>query len=409
MMKEIIHTARIRAKQSRVYRAFAEAKALREWLCDHAFTQPHGRGRYWMRWEEGHRVEGHYIHVMPGQKLVFTWRALGAPGQTTVRVSLKPLGAETELALIHSGFAVNAEWNRFRDQCQGRWETALENLKSVLETGIDLRKAQRPYLGIRWRVAPDARIQVTKVLGGHGAQTQGFQGGDVLLKIGEHLIHGYPALVRALEDCHVGEPVEVHVLRDEREEVINTCPGSVTRSERTMAPRNILAGVRDHQIQMQRRLRQLLRDISEEQAEVQPSAESWSIKDILAHLSVTERDLHHRLAQIVMRSWDDTPKGDPAMLPEALAAVRSQCETVTDLLARFEADQAESLAFLAHLRSEICDDKARYRRLAEVVDMWEHTCEHVQEIEAVLETVRAEMSQRQEALERVLAEKEEMP
>lgn len=39
-------------------------------------------------------------------------------------------------------------WEKMAETFRENWESSLENLKSVLETGIDLRIANRPMLGI---------------------------------------------------------------------------------------------------------------------------------------------------------------------------------------------------------------------------------------------------------------------
>mgnify|MGYP001195731505 CR=1 FL=1 len=82
-------------------------------------------------------------------------------------------------------------WAKKVDGFRGNWVESLENLKSVLETGIDLRIANRPMLGI---VPGDFTEEQAKAIGvpireglrldgvvdGMGAQKCGLQKDDVI-------------------------------------------------------------------------------------------------------------------------------------------------------------------------------------------------------------------------------------
>ena len=383
-MLEFKQDTQVRAPQALVFDSFSKATGLREWFCDRAFTQPHLRGRYWMRWDDGTRVEGQYMQVVEPEQLTFSWRSTDIPGQTMVRVALQRVEKQVQVSLVHSGFGAGPDWGDALERIGQIWDAGLENLKSVLESGIDLRHAHRPYLGIRWGLSHQEDIQVLQVLGGHGAQAEELRRGDIILRLAGQEIHGYRSMVDALEACDAGECIQVRVRRGDEEFKAQVTLGAIARSEKLVAPRNIAAGVRDRQIKMQRLLSDTLLGTTEEEASRRPSPDAWSVKEILAHLSVTERDLHHRLYQIVMRSWDDTPSGNPAMLPEALAAAMARTDTLSRLLDRFAQDQAETLAFFAALRPEVLANKARYRRLAETVDMSEHTRQHIQQIAETL-------------------------
>ena len=395
-MPQILQSTRVKASQKAAFSAFTMATGLREWLCDRAFTQPHAKGRYWMRWDDGARVEGQYLHVTAPESLSFTWRSAELPGQTTVRVTLETVEDQMEVKVAHVGFGAGSGWHECMADCRETWDAGLANLKSVLESGIDLRHAQRPYLGIRWGLADHCGIQVLEVIGGHGTDASGLEPGDAIQSIGTHEVSGYRTMVDALESCAAGERVNVQVARDGQEVVIPVVLGAVARSEKLLGPRNIVAGVRDHQIRTQRLLSDTLAGTTEEEASLRPAPDSWSVKETLAHLSAVERNLHHRLFQIIIRSWDDTPAGNPAMLPEALAAAMSRTDTLPKLLDRFAQDQTETLAIFQALRPEVYADRARYRRLAEAVDTSEHTRQHIEQIAATLSAVRKQRLERVE-------------
>ncbi len=396
-MVEIAQRTQISAPRPAVFAAFIDPKELRGWFCNHAYTKPQAKGRYWMRWDDGYRIEGHYVHVSAPEGLSFSLRSAQAPGQTMINVALRPAGErDTQVALTHTGFGSGPLWDAYREEYARRWEQALQNLKSVLETGVDLRGIRRPYLGIRWTM-DQGRLLISEVVGGNGSDPQALRPQDELLQLGDHPVEGYEALVDALADCVPGEPAQVRVLREGNECTVDVQLGSVAWQEDLLDPRSIIAQVRDRQRREQERLTSLLRGLTEREAGRRLDPNAWTIKEILAHLSVTERDLHHRLYQIAMRSWDDRPKGDPAMLPEALSAVIARTDTAPRLLDRFLQDQAETLAFFEALSPPMRQNRALCRRLAQAMDLSDHTREHVDEIARMLQAMRQPQALRQPA------------
>jgi len=52
------------------------------------------------------------------------------------------------VTVVHDKFGSGEEWERAITEAEKGWATGLENLKSTLETGADLRIAHRPFMGI---------------------------------------------------------------------------------------------------------------------------------------------------------------------------------------------------------------------------------------------------------------------
>ena len=67
---------------------------------------------------------------------------------SVVTASVRPKGAGTALVVTHTPSGGGAKWAKAVKEAQKGWETGLENLQSVLETGQDLRLTLRPMLGI---------------------------------------------------------------------------------------------------------------------------------------------------------------------------------------------------------------------------------------------------------------------
>jgi len=70
---------------------------------------------------------GEFLEVVPYERVVFTWGWLGnaeiPPGSSTVEISLKPVGDNTELTLVHTGLPSERDfvehttgWTHFLDR-----------------------------------------------------------------------------------------------------------------------------------------------------------------------------------------------------------------------------------------------------------------------------------------------------
>mgnify|MGYP001046024578 CR=1 FL=1 len=396
-MAEVIQQCEIGANPNLAFQFLTQASDLREWFCDRAYTKPQAKGRYWLRWHNGYKIEGHYIQVAGPTSLAFVWQAPDAPAQTAVSISLTPVEKGVRIKLVHSGFGSGPQWQSFSEQCTRRWSEGLANLRSVLETGIDLRQAQRACLGITWSQADGAGIRVLQVQEGYGAEAKELQPDDVIVAVGERRVSDYSSFVEALECCQPGSVTTLLVMRQGVEQSVTVRLGVAPKSEMVLDARSVLARVRNHQIRMQRLLSDTLSGTTEREAGLRPRPDAWSVKETLAHLSVAERCLHHQLVQMILRGWDDTSKGNAASLPEALASTMSRADTLPRLLDRFAQDQAETLALFGALRPSIVAQKARYRRLAEALDMSEHTLEHINQIAETLKAVREQLDARRQA------------
>ncbi len=211
---------RIEASPAAVFHAFTNATALREWLCDAAMVVPRKDGRLHLWWTSGYHATGDFTKVVPGERVSFTWQGKGEPAPTRVRVALRPDGDGTVVELAHKGIGGGKKWAGAAAAIQRGWETGLENLSSVLETGHDLRFTRRPMLGIlpdaltpeaaaRLGVPIDKGILLGGVVEGMGAAAAGLQQGDVIVRIGKGKTRDGAGLQAALQGHRAGDEVEV--------------------------------------------------------------------------------------------------------------------------------------------------------------------------------------------------------
>jgi uncharacterized protein YndB with AHSA1/START domain len=129
-----------RAAPQRVWRAWTQAEALKQWFApSDAFkvevievdVRVGGRYRIAMTAPDGevHDVSGVYREVVPDERLAFTWAWRTTPErESLVTVTLRPSGTGTALTLIHEQFFDDAARDRHR---QG-WTTFLKRLDAAV-------------------------------------------------------------------------------------------------------------------------------------------------------------------------------------------------------------------------------------------------------------------------------------
>ena len=178
-----------------IFEVLTQQGHLRDWFCDLAWSDPRPGGRCALHWGQGYHVEGRFLEVDPPRRAAIAWQGTGEPGETRVAVELEEREGRVSVRVVHSGFGPGSEWDAAVAQSERGWETGLENLQSTLETGIDLRLARQPFLGInldlltperaaREGIAAQWGIYVEGVVEGSGAQAAGIHPGDVIVSLG---------------------------------------------------------------------------------------------------------------------------------------------------------------------------------------------------------------------------------
>ncbi len=137
---------RLESDVTTIFRALTEPRQLERWFADRAIMRAERGSRYYFKWNgiEG-TWQGTITELIPGNRLEFTWQSPGREEETLVNIRLIPQGLETLVELTHSGFTTTDEMEKsIKD-----WVFYLENMKSVLEVGVDQRpnrKAKGPTL-----------------------------------------------------------------------------------------------------------------------------------------------------------------------------------------------------------------------------------------------------------------------
>jgi len=138
--REVDHQYFIRAQPQAVFQAISEDRWLTKWLCDRAEIEPKKGGLYLLGWKDGPTHQGTILEFVPGQRISFAWSWPGVELAGTVfSLTVEAQEGGSLLRLHHSGFPREERWTDLYGGAEWGWAYFAMNLKSVLESGRDLR------------------------------------------------------------------------------------------------------------------------------------------------------------------------------------------------------------------------------------------------------------------------------
>jgi uncharacterized protein YndB with AHSA1/START domain len=134
------HQYFIRSPTKEVFKAITESEWLVRWLCDSASIPRRKGGLYSVGWKDGPAHKGEVLDFVPGKRMTLAWSWEGVEVQgTEFKLSVEPKDDGTILKMEHTGFPREEKWTELYGGAEWGWTYFAMNLKSVLETGHDLR------------------------------------------------------------------------------------------------------------------------------------------------------------------------------------------------------------------------------------------------------------------------------
>lgn len=399
-MQTFKFTQTIEASAAAVYRAFTRSTALREWFCDAAQAEPRPGGRLYMWWVSGYYTSGEFRALTPDKKVVFTWHGRGEPAPTQVTVTVSAKGNATRVTLTHGEIGAGKAWAPIAAEFERGWKVALENLRSTLEAGPDLRIVSRPMVGIiggddltpelaaKLGVPVKTGLRLDGLVEGMGAQTAGLQKDDVIVKLGGKKVLGFQQLASALQGHRAGDVVPVVFYRGAEKKTLQMKLSARPLPEIPPTPQALAEVARPLYAETDAALTKCFEGATEEAAERRPLAGEWNAKEILAHLILGERGQRDFIADLAAgeERWYDGLGGN---IPAPMSALLAIFPTVPELLQELRRTEAEIVALLAALPPEFAARKSSYWRLGVVVPQATlHIHEHLGQLKAALEAAQ---------------------
>jgi uncharacterized protein YndB with AHSA1/START domain/uncharacterized damage-inducible protein DinB len=389
----------VMASVSKVYRAFTNSTALREWMGDYATMDARPGGRMYIWWQNGYYTSGEFISLEPNKKIVFTWLGRGEPHQTQVIVTFKPSHKGTLVRLTHRGLGSGKAWENTPDVFTAEWQSSLENLASVLGSGPDLRITHRPMLGIslsdfnleiakKLGVPVSTGIRLDGVIGGMGAQAAGLQKDDVLIEFAGQELLDFSSLSSAVHGKKAGDTIAVTYYRgaDKITTQLILSGRPIPSIPSSLADLSMEVGKAYTQAESD--MASFLADVSEQEAALKPSTDEWSIKEVIAHLIHSERGWQNVIAEIA-GGQEASYDGYGGNLDARNQATIKAFPTLAALDAEWKQLNTETVALLAYLPEEFFQRKGSYWRLAyQCLTVPTHILTHLEQMQAALQAAR---------------------
>ena len=388
---KIIITQTIAVQLSHVYQSIATKTGWFEWF-SHKGDGSVGKGKILQIYQEsGETATLLFTQFVPDQLVKFTQIDTETLATSQVEISLELVDGVVVVTLSHTGLE--------ESEVEGQrklWEKKLENMKSLLETGKDLRLWNRPFLGVmvdEWvtpEIAAERQLHteygmlLSSVFDGKGAQQAGLTKGDTIISLAGKSVKGFSELLEIFETVKAGEAVPVQYVRDDElnATVVTLSPYPVP--EVPANAQDLAERLEDFFRKVNHNLDQLLSTQTEPQTLYQPGAGEWNANEILAHLIASNIDIIEWIGTYIAGS-DLFPytSGTPSRIKAILAIY----PTMGDLLEAFHRTQKEMIAMVTELPAEIISRKASLARLAMHVsmDISKHIKDHLKQLDATLE------------------------
>jgi uncharacterized protein YndB with AHSA1/START domain len=350
---ELTFARAIDAPSEDVYYAFATAQGWRDWLCDSARFEARTGGSYQLAWANGWYAAGTVRELEKPEKVALKWVGKDDPGPTEVMVMLKSKGDGTQVELRHSGFGQGEDWENCMEEARKGWQEGLENLESIFSTGEDLRIVRRPMLGIASNIlnqetAEELGVPVTKgvridqALEGMGAKRAGLQSDDVIVEMCGQAIEGGADFTTALSGKQAGDVIPVVFYRGSEKMSVDMELSRRPIEEFPLDPAAMAKRFREIDEEIFKELSELLEGVSETEADFNPDPETWSVKETLAHLIVSEQLAQFGITELICDAQREFT-GEYDNVRAHFKAVLKVTPTIPELIDRLKASKEETV------------------------------------------------------------------
>jgi len=354
------------------YRAFTNSTFLREWLCDVATVDPHPRGRMYLWWRGDFYSSGHYLELEENKCVKFRWYSSIDPAPTEVNVTFTGKDGDVHIRMDHE-IPSDDSRQQVGETFRANWVESLENLKSVMETGVDLRISTRPMLGIALGdftteqatalgVPVRDGLRLDGLVAGMGAEKAGLQKDDVLVGMAGHPITSdFNSLTTAITGRKGGENVEVSFYRGPEKKTVTMELSKRPMPEVPFNPAELAKQARALYEPALSELEKCFEGFSDAQALKRPDPKEWSALEVVAHLIHNERFNLTFLAGLVDGIEPVYDGFGNNVTPYGEATVKAN-PSIQQMLAVLRQTVEEVLAFAESLPDEFVANKASYYR-----------------------------------------------
>jgi uncharacterized protein YndB with AHSA1/START domain len=385
---------------SAVYYALTNQAAITQWLCNNATVSAREGGAIFLNWNQpSYYVMGEFTRLETDKAIAFTWLGRGEPGQTMVEITLGKVDETTSLELAHKEIGSGEEWAETRRQIERGWTFSLENLKQVLETGLDRRVYDRPFLGIliadvvkeeeaqTWDPDLEGGIRISGTLENTGAEAIELQTQDVIVRLGDIYTKDFPALQRVVQDHKAGDSVDLVFYRSGEKRTAEMTLSARPEPQVPSAPEDLAKAMRITYDQINEELETIISGLDEATAGYSSIEDKWCAKEILAHLLTNERAFQVWISSMVdkryLQGWPNNP--------QSWVSAAANTYSMSELAEAFKKSESETVELLSLLPEDLVSRKTTYYTIAEnALNFFpSHTRAHLQEMEEAIRSAQA--------------------
>lgn len=382
--------ASIDAPPEMVATAIVSPHGLSTWMCDEAYSEQQEGGRLSLRWHDGRQVVGRWTAYAPPQELAWHWRDDTGADDRHVRFELEKEGQGTKVAARIEDLAEDE-----LEAAAKEWRQYLEDLKLFVEQGVSGRVMRQPMLGImpeevdaaaaeRMGLPVKGGMRIASLVPEGAAAAAGLAQDDVIVRIEEHDVVSWPSLNVALGAHRAGDTVNVRFWREGAGNDV-----AVTLKTRDMprvpeAVHEIRDTLHRYTDEAVARIRGLFEGVTDAEAERKPAEGEWCAKEVLVHLSYSERFSSEWLMSMAGEGpLVDWPGQGTQLLADALGK-----RPVAELLDRFETDLRDYEALC--MAALDADPTPWLRHTVAMSPHWDrmHLEDHLDQIQEAIEKAR---------------------
>lgn len=391
----------VQASARAAYQAFTHAAVIQEWLCDGALADPQPGGRIYFTWRSGYAVTGHFTRLDAQQKVTFTWHGYGEPEPSEVKVSFLPHEDDLEINLVHGNIGLSKAGKKQAKEFEKGWLKSLENLKTLLETGQDLRLVNRPFIGVYGleQVTPENAerlgltihrgMRIVGVVEGAPAHAAGLLKDDVITRMDGERVDSYQLFDKFIATHQAGDAIKVVFHRQGEKMSAFMELGKRPAPDLPEQPDQLKSSIQKAYQDNQQTLNQILVQIKESEAVFRVDPQSWNVKEVLAHLIAEERDVQTWMSGVLEGRSEVYEITTRANHPERLSALINAGPRCRSLLSALRRAQKETLGLLEFVLPRLVERKGTYVRLSNYMHILaRHGSEHVQQITTCVQQAR---------------------
>jgi hypothetical protein len=288
------------------------------------------------------------------------------------------------------------EWKQKSDGFREYWVESLENLKSVLETGIDLRIANRPLLGIvpgdfteeqanALGVPVREGLRLDGVVEGRGAQKCGLQKNDVIVEFGGKTIgNDSSSFANAIAGKKGGDQVEVIYYRGAEKKTIIMELSKRPMPEVPFDPAELERQARAIYEPALAEVEKAFEGFTDTQALAHPEPNEWNALETVAHLISGER-FNILILTGLIDGYEPVADGFGTNVHAQVQATVKANPSIDLMLGALRRAVEETLAFVALIPAEFVANKGSYYRFASgLLQPNFHLTAHLEQIKSAL-------------------------